>query len=231
MLCLKCGNEIKDNEQICSHCGYNKDTISNTDNPFGVRNQGIYNPNPVDKEAVAERLEHQKEFKELVEIYIGPKCYNFQKGSFSWCAFLLGPLYFLYRKLYAVGIILMFMIGGIDFFFTALSPDGAYISKNIEMLSNLRGVSIYFIIKIVVLLVFQLFLGITFKKFYYNECIERVGKIKQKNPDLGFNQLTQLVKEKGGTNILAPILAVIIPIILIVLLLIITVYLIGAALF
>ena len=30
MLCLKCGKELKDNEQICSNCGYNKDSISNT---------------------------------------------------------------------------------------------------------------------------------------------------------------------------------------------------------
>lgn len=194
MLCLKCGNEIKDNEQICSHCGYNKDTISKTDNPFGVRNQGIYNANPVDKEAVEERLEHQKQFQELVEIYIGPKSYNFQKGSFSWCAFFLGPIYFMYRKLYGVGII-VYIINAI-----------------IQGFANLTNMNIY--INLGITLVVQLFLGITFKKFYYNECIERIAIIKKKNPDLGFNQLTELVKRKGGVNILFAILAAI-PIVLV----------------
>ena len=104
MLCLKCGNEIKDNEQICSKCGYNKNTISNTDNPFGIKNQGIYNPNAVNKEEAKEKLDHQQQFHQLVEIYIGPLYNNFKKGSFSWCAFFLGPVYFIYRKLYSVGI-------------------------------------------------------------------------------------------------------------------------------
>jgi len=105
MICLKCGNEIKDDEQICSKCGYNKNTVQNTDNPFGVKNQGIYNPNAVDKEKAKEIQDHQKQFNDLVEIYIGNMYYNFKKGSFSWCAFFLGSLYIAYRKMISVSII------------------------------------------------------------------------------------------------------------------------------
>ena len=105
MICLKCGNEIKENEQICEKCGYNKNTVNNNDNPYGITNRGVYNPNAVDKEKAKETLDHQKQFQELVEIYIGPKYYNFKKGKFSWCAFFLGPLYILYRKMIGVGLI------------------------------------------------------------------------------------------------------------------------------
>ena len=178
MLCLKCVKELKDNEQICSNCGYNKDSISNTDNPFGVRNQGIYNPNAVDKEVAEERLEHEKQFNSLVEIFIGPKYYNFKKGSFSWCAFFLGPLYIAFRKMYAVSIIVYIINILITLFFG---------NK--------------FIIYMLVTLIFQFFLGFSFKKIYYDDSMEKVGKIKQNNPDLGYNQLTEVAKAKGGTNI------------------------------
>ena len=199
MICLKCGNEMKEYEQVCSKCGYNKNTISNTENPYGVKNQGIYNPNAVDKEKAQEKLDHQKQFHELVEIYIGPMYYNFKKGSFSWCAFFLGPIYFVYRKLYAVGILIYLINLG-------LSKFAEYVRMNI-------------FIQLGITLMFQIFLGITFKKFYFNECMERVGKIKQQNPDLGYNQLTELVKRKGGTNLLAALLFII-PIILLIIIVI-----------
>jgi hypothetical protein len=186
MICLKCGNEIKDNEQICSKCGYNKNTIPNNDNPFGVKNQGIYNPNSVNKEEAEEKLEHEKQFNELVEIYIGPMYYNFKKGKFSWCAFLLGPLYIAYRKMIGVSIIV-------------------YI---IEMLITFLFGSKW-IIYTIVSLIFRLFLGTSFKKIYFDDSIEKVGKIKQNNPDKGFNQLTEIVRVKGRTNILYSFLIII----------------------
>lgn len=186
MLCLKCGNEIKDNEQICSHCGYNKNTISNEDNPFGIKNQGIYNPNTVNKQEAEEKLEHEKQFNNLVEIYIGPLYYNFKKGSFSWCAFLLGPLYIAYRKMIGVSIIVYILNIIIALFF----------GKK-------------WILHTIVLLILNIFLGISFKKIYYEDSVEKVGKIKQNNPDLGYNQLTEIVKRKGGTNILYSILTLI----------------------
>ena len=189
MLCLKCGNEIKDNEQICSKCGYNKNTISNTDNPFGIKNQGIYNPNAVNKEEAKDKLDHQQQFHQLVEIYIGPLYNNFKKGSFSWCAFFLGPVYFIYRKLYSVGITIFIL---------------EWLIQGFAKLVNMR-LYIYAIILIII----QIFLGTTFKKFYYNESMERIGKLKQENQDKGYNQLAEIAKQIGGTNPLYTIIAII----------------------
>ena len=221
MRCLKCGNELKDDEIMCSNCGYNRNNTVNQDNQFATRNIGVYNQNPVDQEEVDRRLQTQKEFDELVETYIGNKYYNFRKGSFSWCAFFFGPLYYLYRKLYAVAILLFLMIGGINFFFK-ITTQGRYDNiRNIKELLQLKGFNTYMIIYLLTFFVFYLFLGMTFKKFYFNEVIERIGKIKKDNPKLGFNQLTQLVKQKGGTNILAPIIAILLPIIIILILMLI----------
>lgn len=192
MICLKCGNEIKDNEQICSKCGYNKNTIPNTDNPFGIKNQGIYNPNAVDKEEAQKRLDQEKQFNELAEIYMGPMYYNFKKGTFSWCAFFLNSLYIAYRKMIAVSVIVHIINIIILFIF-----------KNNFLLYTL------------VTLIFNLFLGLNFKKLYYNDSMEKVGQIKKNNPNKGFNQLTSIMKQKGGINILYPILLILITIIII----------------
>ena len=214
MKCLKCGNEMKDEEIVCSNCGYNKNTVVENDNQFATINMGVYNQNPVNQEEVDRKLENQKEFDELVEIYIGSMYYNFRKGKFSWCAFFLGPLYFLYRKLYAVGILLFGVLIGITEFFNFTTQGRFDNVQDLKTLLSLKGFSTYLIIYSAVMFIIYLFLGLTFKKFYFNEVVERIGKIKQENPDLGFNQLTQLVKEKGGTNILAPIIALLTPIII-----------------
>lgn len=177
MMCLKCGNEIKDNEQICGKCGHNKSNIPTSDNSFATVNRGIYNPNPVNKEEAEKVLEEQKQFDELLQIYIGNMYYNFKKGSFSWCAFFMSYIYFMYRKMYAVGSIIFVLNFTINLIF-----------RNSGLLNSVIG------------LVFNLFLGIIFKRLYFNECVERVAKIKQNNPNLGFNQLTELVRKKGGVN-------------------------------
>ena len=227
MRCLKCGNELKDNEIMCSNCGYNRNNTPTQDNQFATRNIGVYNQNPVDQQEVDRKLQNQKEFDELVQIYMGDKYYNFRKGGFSFCAFFFGPLYFLYRKLYAVGIIIFAMLGGISAFFKFTTQGRFDNIRDIKELLSLKGFNTYAIIYSLVLLAFYIFLGITFKKFYFNEVVERVGKIKQDKPDLGFNQLTQLVKEKGGTNILAPILAILIPIAVALILMFISIILLG----
>ena len=55
-------------------------------------------------------------------------------------------------------------------------------------------------------LIFALFLGLSFKKIYFNDSMEKVGTIKKSNPEKGFNQLTEIVKYRGGVSMLYPIL-------------------------
>ena len=40
--------------------------------------------------------------------------------------------------------------------------------------------------------------------------MEKVGQIKKANPDKGFNQLTEIVRVKGGTSIIYPIIFVLV---------------------
>ena len=227
MKCLKCGNELRDDEIMCSNCGYNRYSVEQNDNQFATRNIGIYNQNPVDQEEVDRRLQNQKEFDQLVEIYIGDKYYNFRKGKFSFCAFFFGPLYYLYRKLYAVAVLIILANIGINAFFQFTTQGRFNQINDIKNIFTIKGLSTYLIVYIIVMLTFSLLLGFTFKKFYFNEVVERIGKLKQNNPELGFNQLAEIAKQKGGTNILAPILAIVIPILLAIIALIIGILIFG----
>lgn len=209
MICLRCGNEIKDNEQICGKCGYNKNNIINKDNAYATINRGVYNQNAIDKNEANKIQEEQKQFDELLQIYIGKMYYNFKKGSFSFCAFFLGHIYFLYRKLYSVGIIIWII--------------------NITLSIVFKGSPL---IGAIVGLIFNIFLGLTFKKFYFKECIEKVAKIRHDNPNMGFNQLCEYVRTKGGVNkTIALIFGIImsIPIVITIISLIITIFLLFKA--
>ena len=206
MKCLKCGNELKDDEIMCSNCGYNRYTAEQKDNKFATTNIGVYNQNPVDKEEVERKLENQKEYEELVEIYIGSKYYNFRKGGFSWCAFLLGPIYFLYRKLYAVGGLIYLLIMGITTFATIVTKGKYNHIQNLKSIFTIKSLMIYTITYAIIFLALRLFMGFTFKKFYFNEIVERIGMFKKQNPDLGLNQQAEIIKNKGGVNKFIPII-------------------------
>lgn len=218
MKCLKCGSDMRDDEIVCGVCGYNKNNTVNDDNKFAVRNIGVYNQNPVDPEIAAKRLENQKQFDELVELYIGDKYYNFKKGSFSWCAFFFGPIYFAYRKLYAVAGILYALTLVISWFFSKTISDGIIVNNGFSgSITQHIFLNTGFIITSIVLLIFKLFQGIIFKKFYFNEVVERVGKLKQSHPDINFNQLAEIAKRKGGTNPLVLLIVVLIYLVIIIL--------------
>lgn len=180
MICLKCGNEISDNEQICKNCGYNKNNLTNEDNAYATVNRGIYNTNPVDPDKAGFIQLEQKHFDEMLQMYIGPKYYNFKKGSFSWCAFFFGPIYFLYRKLYLTGIT-VHIINVLLFIFSSI-------------------INLNFVTYSVLQLIFSLFQGIIFKKYYFHESIEQVAKIRYNNKNKGINELCDIAKSKGGTN-------------------------------
>ncbi len=231
MRCLKCGNELRDDEIMCPNCGYNRNNTVQQDNQFATKNIGVYNQNPIDQQEADKKLQSEKEFDELVQIYIGPNYYNFRKGGFSWCSLFFGPFYYLYRKLYAVAIVIFIIQGIINAFF-GLVTQGRF-NEMIENLSTVQNpqtllfFSKYFIYYSITFLVFYIFLGIIFKRLYFTEAVERVAKIKKENPNLGFNQLTKVVKEKGGTNILAPIIILLAPIILLIIMLIISIFILG----
>lgn len=177
MMCLNCGNEIKDNEQICNKCGYNKNNSVMKDNAYATINRGIYDPNFANNDEAAKRLEDQKQFDEMLQAYIGNKYLNFRKGKFSWCAFFLSSVYFLYRKMYAIGCII-----------AILNLLICWVFRNNVILLCITS------------LIFCLFQGLTFKKLYFNESVERIAKIRHDNKNKGINELVAIARAKGGVN-------------------------------
>ena len=121
----------------------------------------------------------------LLKAYIGDGYEKIKEESFSIPAFLLGPIYMFYRKLYAYAI---------------LSISLLLLFVN---LSFMNEISI-----IISLLVFYLLYGIFFNKIYMKEVKRRVNNIKNKNDKLKEKELIELCKYNGKPTIIVPIIYV-----------------------
>ncbi len=129
--------------------------------------------------------------EELIKAYIGKNYEKISQKSFSLPAFFLTSIYLLYRKLYIYTLILI--IGSIVLSFIPL----------ISLISSL-------LISIV--------LGLKFNEIYLEEVKRKVEIIKLENKTATKEELLDICSKKGGTNIVAPIIAIATVFILIVLL-------------
>lgn len=119
--------------------------------------------------------------EKLKEAYVGTNYETIAKENFSVPALFFGVYYLFYRKMYLYGIILLAVITGI----TILYPDITAIG-----------------------LIISILVGIFFNKVYLQEVTKRVEKIKNVNSDKTKEEILEICKKKGGTNIAIPIILV-----------------------
>lgn len=84
MFCTNCGKKLNENDHFCKYCG--KKRIGNNDNFFHKQKK------------------EKKEYS-LEELYLNANKDTFFKNKISICAFLFGPYYLLYRKMYLYGVL------------------------------------------------------------------------------------------------------------------------------
>lgn len=182
MYCLRCGTKVEDNVEYCPHCGSNiKEELARYD----------YKPieDPQKKTAVNLEPSHEEQFQysikysfgneeELIKEYVGKNYEKIKNSKFSWPTFFLGPLYFLYRKLYIYAIIwtLIILIFGI------LSP------------------ALTFFI--------QIGLSIAFPKLYLDKAKRKVIEIQKFNKNLSKEDIIKLCRKTGKVNIILPALII-----------------------
>jgi endogenous inhibitor of DNA gyrase (YacG/DUF329 family) len=104
--CSNCGNEINSNAPFCSYCGAKQDgTQFNGYNPtdnfgFGYEQQKTYDNNAtIDGKNVSDVA---AVVRTNVEKFI-PKFIKNKNVSWNWSAFIFGPYYLFYRKMYKQG--------------------------------------------------------------------------------------------------------------------------------
>ncbi len=113
--------------------------------------------------------------EKLLILYIGDNYQKIMLQKFSIPALFFSWLYTLYRKVYIPSIIGMAIVSILGF------------------LPN----SIYYII----VLIFLIVLGINFNKWYIVYVKKQIQKIKTNNPNASENELINICRKQGGTNI------------------------------
>lgn len=128
-------------------------------------------------------------------MYIDKNAKKIMKRTFSIPTFFLGMYYFLYRKMYLLGLLFLLITIG-------YSVGSYFIQDNLSIYLFIGYTTIMFILNIV--------FSLTFNHLYVNHANRKISSIKKRNPKLTKFELEERIKYSGGTNILAPILALLI---------------------
>jgi len=120
-----------------------------------------------------ERVQNDEEC--LIDAYIGKNAEQFKNGGFSVCTFFFGIIYVLYRK--------MWLLGTLWFVGTVVAS--ILLGDSASILS----------------LIFNIYVSIKFKSWYYKHAREEVQKIKNNNVDASLEDLMKICRKKGGVAI------------------------------
>ena len=177
------------------------DYIEPMDVPGYDQNQGQLNHQYYDSNNVSEQNDNndQQSFnqtenidEEFMKNWMG-NFYSKSNNKFNVCAFLFGPIYFLYRKVTSFGAIFLAIhtiLLSIMFFLTMTSP--------------LTSMALIGTISLILLILY-----ITYG-FIFNGLYKGFIKSKQKSlsTTMDSNQLLDYAKQKGGTSVLGTILGI-----------------------
>ncbi len=166
--CPNCGGLNPEGVTICGFCAINLEMAMN--NP-SLQNNNYQNGEPqiIINDFV------------LTNSYMGRNSFKLSKPGFSLCAFLFGPFYLWYRKMFVLFGIWLF-IGFVIWLFYLLT--GSYIV--VGAMSFIA--CMYF--------------GLGFKALYISHVNKKVAAIKKQNPGLNQSELEAICKRKGKTTVL-----------------------------
>lgn len=191
MVCKNCGNQLRENEKFCTICGtYNDPSdVDNTPSKKKTPEDEMENNNYSEFEEFSKQPKTVSKKKTVVEeysikgdpyiaAYIGEDYKWVVERPFNIYALLLSWIYFLYRKVYLIGIIGLIITGLI-----------------------IKYVPIIIIPYIVLSMVGS---GLFFNKIYLDIVESRVQKIESKARTSA--EIEAICKKKGGVNVFIPLL-------------------------
>ena len=104
MKCIRCGNELKETDKFCRCCGQKVAEETQSNIPVTPTTNNTSSGNDYYDE-------------ELLKAFVGNNYDKLSQQKFNFAAFFLGPLYYLYRKLYLLALAYI----GIAFIFSSFS--------------------------------------------------------------------------------------------------------------
>lgn len=188
MYCFRCGTKVEDNVEYCPHCGANvKEELARYSYPSNQQEEQKPKINQTHEDQYIYSLKYSYgDNEEFLRAYVGNNYDKIKNSKFSLSTFFLGPLYFLYRKLYGLGIIWLVIAILLGWAFPILA------------------------------LIVRIILSINFSKIYLKDVEKRVKTIRTQNKNLDKETLLNRCRIKGGTNIIIIIIYIVLLITIIV---------------
>ena len=152
--CSICGSEL-DNNGKCKNCG-NQGSFESTVNET---TQGL----------------SVKDYETLKKIYIGNNYVGIEESKLSFSSLLFGPIYSLYRKMYLVGIVWLFIIA------ILLLNFSVYVALSIN-------------------LIFNVIMFLIFNSLYLKIINNKINKIIDRHPNYTIEELKSLCAKNGRTS-------------------------------
>lgn len=203
MTCPRCGNNLDEKSSYCVRCGYSFSTMNNNFNGSNgfVDNQNMDTSNSINNQSINnfDNAQNDLDLDELECIYIGKKYDRFSGGGFSWAFLFGGPVYAIYRKCYAFGLIVFALKCAVSIIFGILS------------LVLLRDLS--FISSIIVIII-HLTAASMFKNYYVNLVDKRINEIISDCNGLSSDKIKNICSKNGGVHLWILIVFYIIPLVL-----------------
>ena len=123
--CPKCGTSIIEGDKFCRVCGFNLSVPQNTIyNSYNQTNDNLSSMS-FDQRQMINPLKSNIKYTEvtedqLINEYIGSNAKDIKIGGFSFCTFLFGFNYLVYRQMYLLGFIWLVINGLAMFFFPSI---------------------------------------------------------------------------------------------------------------
>ena len=180
MKCIKCNREYPDDRPVCPYCQTQNENI-------------VYNN--VQNNNMSPQIGQIINNDIYVNEFIGPNVDSYKSGGISFAYLFFGEYYLLYRKMYVLFFIKLLL--------TTLILWGL-ISFRID--SNYQGM----IICLISYALIQLGPIFFIKSYYLSYVSSSVKNIIEQNMGNSENEILQICKRQGGTNIVLPIIVLIV---------------------
>lgn len=234
VVCQRCGAENERTNFYCGTCGYPLHAEDRTEqadtqqtqyqqNPaqgmpfgFGVNGNPMYDPmaGMNSEELLDEGVKVGEAAKYIGKntpyyLQVFRRIKQFGSGKFNFSAFLFTGAYFLYRKMYLPGVLLMLANIGIVVGSAALSLSNSWMNnmQYSELMNGIYGNTLG-AEKMTVLLIsaglsllriaLMVFSGLSANRLYHRHCMKNIQLIKQK---CGDGNLNKELETRGGVNL------------------------------
>jgi len=176
MICPNCKNHVEEKYSFCPKCGEKLKPVKN--NYKDHDNQ--YNYSEIYSNISQKKVTSEEDY---LKAYMGNSYNYIKQEKFSVIAFIFGPLYLLYKKLWSYSLLLLLVI-------IAIALEDLNIAATCTIIINL-------------------YLGFKFNSMYLELVNRKVEEIKISNPDKSSTELLQVCQKKGNNNNIFIILLII----------------------